>query len=118
MSGYGLVVKIRRIEETLAKMGMRWGYDKHGGSWSGTEFGDRVAVFPAENRLPVYSRDAQLFSGSIHELDTWLIGIQWARDYDMLMRVSDEKKRDRKEQDVLNKQLVQVLKDEEVILKG
>jgi hypothetical protein len=35
----------------------------------------------------------------------------------MMLKLSDEKKRERKEQDVRNKQLVQLLKDEELVLK-
>jgi len=47
--------------------------------------------------LPIYSRDAELFIGSIERLEDWLAGVQWARDYDMMLKVSDDKKRDRAE---------------------
>jgi hypothetical protein len=47
--------------------------------------------------LPIYSRDAELFIGSIERLENWLAGVQWARDYDMMLKVSDEKKRNRAE---------------------
>jgi len=48
--------------------------------------------------LPIYSRDAELFIGSIERLEDWLAGVQWARDYDMMLKVSDDKKRTRAEE--------------------
>jgi elongation factor P--beta-lysine ligase len=65
--------------------------------------------------LPVYARDAQVFVGTIEQLEVWLRGVEWARQYDMLLRVSDDKKRKRKEQDERNRQLVQRLKNEEIV---
>ena len=81
------------------------------------EFGDMVAVFPRDDKLPVYSRDAELYIGTLEGLEIWMRGIEWARQYDMLLKVSDDKKRERKEQDELNKQLVTRLKDEKLLLR-
>lgn len=111
MAGYNLIRKIKRLEETLYALGMRWGYHGYG---THDEFGDILAVMPRDDELPQYARDAVLFAGSIDDLDRWLQGIKWARDYDMMIRVSDEKKRARKEQDVRNRQTIQRIKNEEV----
>jgi hypothetical protein len=111
VSGYNLVRKIKSLEEQLHALGFRWGFDKHSHY---QEFGDVVAVFPRDDELPIYSRDAQLFSGSISELERWLQGLKWAREYDIMLRLSDEKKRERKEQDERNRQLVRMLKQEEL----
>jgi len=97
MSGYALILKIQSLEKQLHELGMRWGYDKHGRYGDG-EFGDTVAVFPRDNELPAYTRDAMLFCGSLSNLQYWLNGLQWARDYDMLLKVSDKKKREKGEQ--------------------
>lgn len=96
MSGYALILKIQALEKELHELGMRWGYDEHGRYGDG-EFGDTVAVYPRDEELPVYSRDAMLFSGSLADLQYWLNGIKWARGYDMLLKVSDEKKRSKGE---------------------
>lgn len=96
MSGYALILKIQALEKQLHDLGMRWGYDKVG-RWGDSGFGDTVAVFPRDEELPAYSRDAMLFSGSIADLQYWLNGIQWARDYDMLLKVSDKNKREKGE---------------------
>ena len=113
MSGYALILKVKRLEEEIHKMGFRWGNSKHG-SWGDLEFGEVVSLFPRDEELPLYSRDAAIFTGTINQLEIWLQGVTWARNYDMMMKVSDEKKRTRKEQDVRNAQLVKRMKNEDV----
>ncbi len=97
MSGYSLILKIQSLETQIHDLGFRWGYDKHGRWGDGNDFGDKVAIFPRDEELPAYARDAMLFCGTINELQTWINGIKWARDYDMLLKVSDEKKREKGE---------------------
>lgn len=113
MSGYALILKVKRLEEEIHKMGFRWGYSKHGG-WGDHDFGEMVSIFPRDEELPAYSRDAAIFTGSINQLETWIQGVNWARDYDMLMKISDEKKRTRKEQDLRNAHLIKRMKNEDV----
>ena len=72
-------------------MGFRIGNPKHG--WNSRETGDSVAIFPKDDALPVFSRDTELFSGSFRELEVFLSGWERAQQYDMLLRISDEKKR-------------------------
>lgn len=83
-------------------------------SWQpGNGIPDMVAIRPKDqNSLPIYRRDAELFVGTLEQLEVWLRGVEWARQYDTMLKVSDDKKRKRKEQDELNRQLVLRLKDE------
>jgi hypothetical protein len=112
MSGYNLILKVKRLEDTLHRLGMRWG--QHQSGWHGVEQEDMLSVYPRDEELPVYARDACLFTGTLNQLETWIIGIEWARSYDMVTRVSDEKKRARREQDRRNENLVRRLKDEKI----
>jgi hypothetical protein len=61
--------------------------------------------------LPIFSRDAELFVGSLERLEDWLHGVRWAREYDMMLRLSDEKKRSAAEQKERNRQLMRTLKE-------
>jgi len=115
MAGFQMIQKIKRLEEELHVLGFRWAYPKTG--WGSSDEIDRVSVMPRDDELPVYRRDAALFTGTIHELDRWLQGVKWARDYDMLMRVSSDKVREKKEQDLRNKNLVKLIKNEEIELE-
>lgn len=114
MSGYQTVLEVRRLEEDLAKMGLRMCYSRNGGSWNGERV-DMVAVKPMDaESLPIYARDAELFVGTLRDLRSWLIGVEWARGYDMMLRLSNDKKREAKEQNVRNENLIRRMKNEEL----
>lgn len=105
-----MIKKIKRLEEELTSLGMRWDAEKYGY----TEDDSRLSVFPLNDNLPMYARDAALFTGNLEALECWLNGLNWAREYDMLLRLSDTKKRERKEQDVRNRQLMKKIKLEKI----
>lgn len=114
MSGYHTIVRMRRLEEEVAKLGFMFAYPKHR---LGDEQ-DMVALKPRDSdAVPIYSRDAEIFCGTLEQLEVWLRGVTWARDYDMLLKVSDEKRRARKEQDTRNRLMIQRLKNEKVVQK-
>ena len=116
MSGYQTILRIRRLEEAADKLGFMLTMPKHS-SWSDSV--DQVGLRPKDaESVPIYARDAEVFCGTLDQLNAWLNGVEWARNYDMLLKVSDEKRRERKEQDVRNRHLMQVLKNEEVLKKG
>ncbi len=112
MSGYQTVLEVKRLEEDLDKMGLMMCYPRNG--WGSDRGVDYVAVKPKdEESLPIYARDAELFCGTLRDLRSWMIGVEWARGYDMMLRLSDEKKRTAKEQNVRNERLIKWLKNEE-----
>lgn len=116
MSGYNTIRMVHALEKECDELGLKMVNSRSGIYYH--EHGDVVSLVPKDsNSLPAYSRDAELFTGTLEELRVWLRGVEWARSYDMLMRVSDDKKRKRKEQDELNRQLVKRLKDEKLILR-
>lgn len=97
MAGYQAVLSLRRLEAEVDKLGFMLCAPRHG-NWGGNEYDDRVAVKPKDaDSLPIYTRDAELFTGSLEQLRIWLQGVQWAREYDMMLKLSDEKKRAIKE---------------------
>jgi hypothetical protein len=75
------------------------------------EFGDVLALKPRHECLPIYSRDAELFVGTIQDLERWIQGFHFARKYDsMLFGNKYDNQRDRKEKDYRNKQLLEMVK--------
>jgi len=112
MSGYETVLKIRSLERECDELGLMFCQSKFGGRQYGH---DVLALKPKDqNSLPIYSRDAELFLGTIDQLEVWLRGIQWARQYDrMVFGVKHDKVRERKEQDERNRQLLTMIKGEE-----
>jgi hypothetical protein len=105
MAGWNTIQTIRKLEERAELLGMRFAAYKHDDL-----YGENVALVPKDQAaLPIYSRDAVLFAGSLEAADKFMQGVLWAQDYDRMLKVSDVKKRTRKEQDVRNQQLVCML---------
>ena len=111
MSGYTLVQKIRRLEQELDQLGLVM----TGASHYYRDFGDVVAVRPKDSvSLPIYSRDAELFIGTIDALDNWIQGVEWARKYDsLLFGRKHNSTRERREQNYRNERLIECLKTTE-----
>ena len=106
MTGYKTVLKLRDFEVKIEKMGFRMAYPKYGHREC-----DSIALLPKDaNSLPTYSRDAELFIGTIEQAEEWIRGIEWARQYDMFLNLSDEKRRARKEQIQRNANLINQIK--------
>lgn len=113
MSGYQSVLSLRRLEEDLNELGLMLCNPKHG-SWSNDQFGDRASVKPKDTEaLPVYTRDAELYSGTLEQIRVWILGVNWARNYDGMLNLSSEKKRKKKECDYRHTELLRTLKQEE-----
>lgn len=118
MSGYNAVLELRRLEADLDKLGLMLCAPKHG-NWSGDNYSDRAGVKPKDaEALPIYTRDAELFIGTLPEIRIWMIGIAWARNYDMMLKLSDDKKRTKKESDYRHAQLVRNLKHDHTKQRG
>ena len=113
MSGWNQIQQVRKLEERADKLGLKFGAYKHDDM-----YGESVALIPkGSNALPIYSRDAILFAGSLEHADRFMQGVLWAREYDrMTVDRHNDKKRERKEQDERNKQMVKILKDEKLNL--
>jgi hypothetical protein len=109
MAGWNTIERIRRIEEQIDKLGFKFSKSKHS-DWS--EDHGALSLVPKDHEaLPIYSRDAELFVGSLERLEDWMAGVRWAREYDMMLRLSDEKKREAAEQKEKNRQLMRTLKE-------
>ena len=110
MAGWSTICEVRRLEAEVDKLGFKMVNARHSDM-----FGEFIALIPKDaNALPIYSRDAEIFSGTLEGLQYWLRGVNWTRTYDDMLRLSDSKKRERKEQDERNRQLVKRLKNEDV----
>ena len=93
MTGYSTYTRWQRIEAHAKQLGFRIGNPKHG-QWGINESGvDQVSLYPSEEALPVYTRDAELFTGTFSQVEFFLAGWGQARSYDMILRVTDDKRR-------------------------
>jgi hypothetical protein len=109
MAGWNTIQRIRNIEEQVDKLGFKFSKSKHS-DWS--EDHGALSLVPKDaEALPIYSRDAELFVGSLERLEDWMAGVRWAREYDMMLKLSDEKKRTAAEQKEKNRILMRMIKE-------
>jgi hypothetical protein len=112
MSGWNTIKNLRDIEARADLLGMKLAPYRHD-----DRYGEHVALVPKDqNALPIYTRDAVLFAGSLEDADQWMHGILWARDYDrMTVDKKLDDKRVRKEQDMRNRQLIEIIKNSDTV---
>jgi hypothetical protein len=109
MSGWNTIQRIKHIEKQVDALGFKFSKPRHDSLINEER---SLSLVPKDtNALPIYSRDAELYVGSLEQLETWLHGVRWAREYDMILRISDDKKRAAGEQKERNRQLMQTLKE-------
>jgi hypothetical protein len=109
MTGWETIEQIKRVEQAVDLLGFKFAKSKHT-AW--TDQHGALSLKPKDpDALPIYSRDAELFIGTVERLEDWLAGVKWARDYDMMLRLSDEKKRNNAEQKERNRQLMKTIKE-------
>jgi hypothetical protein len=109
MSGWETIQRIKRVEQLIDELGFKFAKSKHS-DWSDNH--GALSLKPKDpDALPIYSRDAELFIGTIERLEDWLAGVRWAREYDTMLKLSDEKKRGAFEQKERNRQLMRTLKE-------
>jgi hypothetical protein len=109
MAGYQAIESLRRLEERVDRLGMRMGHPRHGNYR--LDFGDLVALSPKDDTLPVYSRDAELFTGTLAQMEHWLNGWEKMQQYHhMLLGNKYESKIQRLEQDYRNEFLMKNIK--------
>ena len=110
-TNWNTVKNIKRIEAMANTMGFEFspGRDRY------LDGGEGIYLVPLGDALPHYRRGAEIFSGSVEDIGTWLEGLQWARNYDEMLRVSNEKKRTEREQAERNKQLMKTIKSGKLV---
>jgi hypothetical protein len=109
MAGFETIRLLKSIEEEIEGLGFKFAKPKHG-DWEQTD--RSLSLVPKdEHSLPMYSREAELYVGSLEALQTWLHGVRWAREYDNMLKLSDDGKRAKAEQKERNRQLMRTLKE-------
>lgn len=115
MSGYSTVALVHRLEREVAELGFEM--RNPAGTW-GAEYENRVVLCPRSENQTIYADSAEVYRGSLEQLDSWLSGIRYAREYDAMLfgknhNANRSKRVDRIVQDRKNKQLMNTLKEQQ-----
>lgn len=104
LQGYNDIVKLHSLTEELAKLGLKFAAPK----WTN---GDLVSLMPLDSEaLPVYTRDAAIFTGTIQEVEAWICGVAWRDTYTQLLKLTTPEDITKAEQNYRNEQLMIKLK--------
>ena len=109
MAGFQVIKTLRQFESDCFDLGLHVGEFVAGNNWPNGSH-DLIKLSPLNDCLPHYSRDAELFVGTIEEAVMWLRGIRWASEYDAMIKVSSDKTRETAEQKERNRQLMRSIK--------
>jgi hypothetical protein len=94
--GMNTIERIDRVRAVVDRLGFRMGKAQYA-SFGETENADNIALYPKDDCLPIYSRDACLFTGNLSELEYWIKGLDWARQYDSYLGAVSDKRREQYE---------------------
>ena len=85
-----MIERIDRVRASVDRLGFRMGKSPY---HAAADI-DTITLYPKDDCLPVYSRDAALFTGTLLDLERWLSGLDWARQYDSYLGAMTEKRRE------------------------
>ena len=106
MSGWNTIEKMQNLERSIDNLGLKF---------ARCELFDNqalVRLVPKDHEaLPIYSRNADVYTGSLESVEYWLQGVEWARNYDRMNKISTDEKRAKAEQRERNTQLMRTLKE-------
>jgi hypothetical protein len=105
--GWNEINQVDRLREKAHALGFMMTYGRNSYTYGDSA---RICLQPRDDELPPYSRDAEVFYGTVEELTAWLIGIEWARNYDAMIKLTTDKKREAAEQTERNRQLMYAVK--------
>jgi hypothetical protein len=113
MTGIRELELINRVRSNACKAGLKVEPDLHGLC---------LNLVPNKDNLPFYRREAIIKQGSFEDLDAWLEGVLWSREYDDHVSHNQKDKktskiarlRQRCEQDIRNRLLMAKLADKDV----
>lgn len=92
--GMKMIERIDRVRERADQLGFALGKAPIASYDHDT---DLISLYPKGDCLPVYSRDACLFTGNLNELERWLDGLDWARAYDCYIGACKQQRREQYE---------------------
>lgn len=97
---------VKKFEQKCEKHKFKITRYKYGSENDGT---CHIQLVPLEDNFPLYSRDAELASGSIEYLMAFMDGMEFMKKYHEMLKLVDDKKVFRKEQDERNRRLMRQL---------
>lgn len=101
--------RIKDIESKIEELGFKFKTTFYGNP---VEY-EKFIVVTKDDQLPIYRNGTEVFIGYLEEVESWVHGITWARDYDHLLGLKTGLRRERAEKRLKNKKLLETIKNSE-----
>ena len=105
MAGYKTYLSLKSTEEQANSFGFRLAHSKYG-----CRDEDTIALFPKDDILPIYARDAEIYCGTLMQIRSFLAGIQHRDEYLKMIKATSEKKIETVEQQERERRLFETIK--------
>lgn len=93
-----------RVVTTLNKLGYKINPAKYGHQ-------GLIGVYPLEDKNPLYSRDAEVYCGTIEQIMCWARGVQHQDGYLKMLKATSDERIKKLETQYINKQAQQAMVD-------
>jgi hypothetical protein len=94
--GMNMIERIDQVRELADHYGFRLDKAPYN-TYGVTDNIDNIALYPKDQSLPTYSRDACFFTGNLSELENFFEGIRWSRNYDQMIGAMSVQRREQYE---------------------
>lgn len=112
-TGMRTIRKIQELQDHANKLGFKF---TNSNMYFGSDHIDILALAPRDDQLPLYSRDAELWRGSLEDLEEFFRGIEFAINYYQSLNLISPEKIAKREQLERNRQLLELLRGPHVPL--
>jgi hypothetical protein len=100
--GYSVYQRLQQLELRAKKLGFKIGK---------SQYSDFFALAPGDpDCLPFYTREVEIYTGSLQDLETWLLGYEQAFFYLKLIKATTDSKIQKCEEKVKHELLLTILK--------
>ena len=110
MASLRQIQQLESITKQLEAQGMRLAKLNAHGAFASVQDSEILAVYPNEDQLPHYARDAELFIGTMDDIGSWIAGVHWLTAYNGMLGIDDGDKRRRLENTERERQLMEALR--------
>lgn len=107
MIDYNVYYQIKKFEAQAARLGFKIVPYKYSDSTKS----QLISLVPIDEMYPIYTRDAQIFTGTVEELQSFMHGMEWMKKYLTMLSATSDKTIDRKEKDWRNRELMKQMAD-------
>jgi hypothetical protein len=104
--GMSIIDKIKQIEQLANDLGFKFAHPTFT-----REYADCISLMPKDDEcLPIYNRSAEIYTGPLRDIESFLRGVQWSTEYLKNIKAITPVLILKKEQSVRNHNLITLLK--------